>query len=421
MATRLWMADDDDASNDSPVSKLTSADALTLHVAEATGVANMNNVRFYSMQKIPREISPGSLTIGRVNQNGLHKLDINMGQQQAGIHEIYHDDAKTVRGLSVRPSVGEWNSGADGASMFEHPRKVGRWIQNNKGLANFSSLKLGDQRIQRVLSAHRETFRAPEDVSSIGKAKMDRSFRNATSPGHEGCGTFVKSFQMSDEVLGDESHSVGPASTHKIDDADNGRRLRLSMYRRANINLGTYRPETETVTDKANAGMGSLETLEKIFRYKLGLKACKGVSQFRLNTMFSYLDRSGRGGFDLEDFRNSLEVMNLDFSEDQAIALFAKFDRGCKGFVSYHDFSVQLGKDPNLDVAEVQRLLVDHLAAAQRNQHLHQHWSAELGRGKSRILKQVMEGELFEDEESVYDQNAGFEMWIDKMRATASA
>lgn len=403
---------------DSLFSELTSepSDSLALHVAQATGVADKSNLRFHSMQRVPREIAPESLTIGRVNQNGLHKLDINMGQQQTGVHDFYQDDAKTVHGLAVRPSVGEWNSAADGASMFEQPRKVGRWIQNHKGLANFSSLKLGDQRIQRVSSGHREAFRAPVDVANLGSPKMDPSFRNVASPGHEGCGTFVKSFQMSDEVLGDESHSVGLASTHKVDEAnDNGRRLRVSMYRQASMNIGAFDP----VTRDDGSGLGALEVLEKLFRYKLSLKSCKGVAQFRLKSMFAYCDRSGRGGFDLEDFRTVLECMVMDFNEDQAIALFAKFDRGCKGFVSYHDFSAQLGKDPGLDEAEMARLMTGHVASVQRNQHLHQHWSADLAQGKSRVLKQVKEGERFEDDATVCSQNTGYEQWIDEVRMVA--
>jgi hypothetical protein len=47
--------------------------------------------------------------------------------------------------------------------MFDQPRNLGRWVQNTKGLANFSSIKLGDNRIQRVSSAYREEYRAPDD------------------------------------------------------------------------------------------------------------------------------------------------------------------------------------------------------------------------------------------------------------------
>ena len=54
-------------------------------------------------------------------------------------------------------------SQAEGASMFDQPRNLGRWVQNTKGLANFSSIKLGDNRIQRVSSAYREEYRAPDD------------------------------------------------------------------------------------------------------------------------------------------------------------------------------------------------------------------------------------------------------------------
>ena len=36
------------------------------------------------------------------------------------------------------------------------------------------------------------------------------------------------------------------------------------------------------------------------------------------------LDRSARGGFDLEDFRQAVDALQLDFTEAQTTALFAK-------------------------------------------------------------------------------------------------
>ena len=115
---------------------------------------------------------------------------------------MYQDDAKTVHGLACRPSVGEWNSSAQGASMFEHPRRVGRWVQTTKGLSNFSSIKFGDDRIQRVSSAYREEYRSPEDRRSFGRPVIDPSFRNVASTGHAGVGLFTKSYLMADEVAG---------------------------------------------------------------------------------------------------------------------------------------------------------------------------------------------------------------------------
>jgi hypothetical protein len=104
-----------------------------------------------------------------------------------------------------------------------------------------------------------------------------------------------------------------------------------------------------------NNNNDALVVLEGLFRAKLSIKAIKGVGGFHLPAIFAYLDRSGRGGFDLEDFRKVVEVMSLDFNESQTIALFAKYDVGCKGFVSYHDFTMQLGHDPKVDVSEIDR------------------------------------------------------------------
>ena len=121
------------------------------------------NVRFHALQRVPRDVSTHSMKVGRTNRNALNKLDIHMRQEQAKINEVYHSDAVSVHSLGVRPSVGEWNEASQGADLFKQPRDLGRWMQVTKGLANFSSIKLGDERIQRISTAHREEYRSPSD------------------------------------------------------------------------------------------------------------------------------------------------------------------------------------------------------------------------------------------------------------------
>jgi hypothetical protein len=320
---------------------------------------------------------------------------------------MYHDDCKTVHGLKPRPLVGEWNAAAQGADVFAQPRRVGRWVQTTKGMSNFSALKLGDARLQRVASGHREEFRSPDDRKVYGKPVMDPSFRNLKSAGHAGCGLFAKSFLMADEARGDADSSVaGLASTAKLvarlspqirDGYGNGgghrygnrggggeptvdltgRALRLSMYRTALQNLGAFDPKAaaagpQATTQRAppallgpwptkpvaasaatNAQSSVLADLEVMFRNRLQFRAGKGVGRFHLQAMFAFLDRSGRGGFDLEDFRQAIDALGLVFSEEQTVALFAKLDRGCKGYVSYHDFGLQVGFDAQDDVYKV--------------------------------------------------------------------
>ena len=67
-----------------------------------------------------------------------------------------------------------------------------------------------------------------------------------------------------------------------------------------------------------------LDDLSCLFRFGLQRKICKGTRTFRLQGAFAFLDRSGRGGFDLEDFRKAVDILQLDFNEAQTIALFAK-------------------------------------------------------------------------------------------------
>jgi hypothetical protein len=133
------------------------------------------------------------------------------------------------------------------------------------------------------------------------------------SAGHAGAGLFSKSYMMADEQAGDDAASLGAGSTARLDPSDRGRALRLHLYRKATEALG------------ALARPALLGELEALFRERLNLKACKGVDgRFHLPAMFRLLDRSGRGGFDLEDFRQATELFNVDFNEAQIIALFAK-------------------------------------------------------------------------------------------------
>ena len=62
--------------------------------------------------------------------------------------------------------------------MFDQPRQLGRLPNCTKGLANFSSIKVGDDRVQRVSSSAREEFRNPVDREAYGRPVMDPHFKN---------------------------------------------------------------------------------------------------------------------------------------------------------------------------------------------------------------------------------------------------
>lgn len=125
-------------------------------------------------------------------------------------------------------------------------------------------------------------------------------------------------------MKGDESGSIGVGSVTRDKRStfsklgDNGKTLRACLYRKAMEQIGAFREDGSGEPQR-------LRDLEAMFRHKCCLKACKGVGQFHLPSMFAYLDRSGRGGFDLEDFRQATDSLMLEFSEAMTIALFAKY------------------------------------------------------------------------------------------------
>lgn len=151
--------DQDDISFDG--SELTEGET-TVFTNIQSGSRPGQNLRFHATQSVNRDCSAPSLSIGRINKDAVHKLDVNMIAEQDKINDVYQNDAKSV-GFSVRPSVGEWNKGAEGASMFDRPRRLGRYVQTGRGMSNFSSIQLGDPRLQRVFSNHREEYRDPAD------------------------------------------------------------------------------------------------------------------------------------------------------------------------------------------------------------------------------------------------------------------
>ena len=309
-------------------------------------------------------------------------------------------------------------------------------MQTSKGLSNFSSLKFGDSRIQRVSSAHREEYRSPVDIRAYGRNSeephirplpvLDPCFRNMASMGHQGAGLFAKTYAMADELLGDESGSVGQGSVARLPGGagdDRGRSLRLSVYRTALSAVGAFDPAAPT--NVPPAGAEALKVLDTMFKGQLVMRTGKGVGRFHLQSMFSYLDRSGRAGYDLEDFRQVLECVSLDLHEAQATALFATYDRGAKGFVSFADFRAQFDHDPHVDPAVLERLLTVHGRRAARQQHLHQSWSADLALGRSRIVRQVLAEEgrgkggagfaYSGDDFTVASKNAAFEAWLEAL------
>ena len=96
--------------------------------------------------------------------------------------------------------------------------------------------------------------------------------------------------------------------------------------------------------------------------------------------------------------------------------------------MSYHDFSAQLAADPSgskaHDSQRLQRIMTTHVAAVQHSAHLHQDWSADMARGKSRVVKEVLAemaaaggGGEGRDDATVASQNTAFEDWINDVRA----
>jgi len=83
----------------------------------------------------------------------------------------------------------------------------------------------------------------------------------------------------------------------------------------------------------------SQEQLLKLVLGKIYEKAkCTSDLTIRLRKMFEYFDLDGSKQLDEEEFRQCLELMNIQLDDCQSLALFALFDRDMGGDVDFDEF-----------------------------------------------------------------------------------
>lgn len=148
-------------------------------------------------------------------------------------------------------------------------------IQYQNGLSNFSSLQLGDDRIQFTESIMSATFRSgKEEVRPVSPSKMKT------------------------------------------------RHLRQREYEMA----------------KAQVSEHDLDRLERVMKDKLIQRSEHVSSPFQIRKALKFFDTDKSGYISLEDFAHALEFLGFQFQEQQNMALFARYDSNYSGGIDYMEF-----------------------------------------------------------------------------------
>lgn len=166
------------------------------------------------------------------------------------------------------PSVGEYYFAS---RTHEH-----KPIQLQKGLSNFSSLQLGDDRIAFNESILTGSYRvAVEDKMTIPSPSKDKT-----------------------------------------------KHYRKREYEEASTKVG----ETE------------INRLERVMKDKLFQRSYMTSSPFQVRKAFKFFDRENAMTIPIEGFEKALEFLGFQFSDLQNVALFARYDPECTGTIDYMYF-----------------------------------------------------------------------------------
>lgn len=149
-------------------------------------------------------------------------------------------------------------------------------IQLQKGLSNYSSLKLGDDRISVSESVISEAYRLPME----------------------------------------EKLAVDSPSKHKS-----------SLVRKR-----------EYSDAKNKVGDEEIDRMEQVMKDKLIQRSFARSSPFQVRKAFKFYDREHTMQITIEGFTKALESLGFQFSEFQNLALFARYDTDFTGSIDYMNF-----------------------------------------------------------------------------------
>lgn len=160
----------------------------------------------------------------------------------------------------------------------------GRRLCLHKGLGNYSSIQLGDDRM-------------PPHQESLQNAIARQSIPKSSASG-----------------LGGLDSSIARKFNRE------SKEQRRREFKEAFESIGEER----------------VGELERMMRDKLQQRTESGPFQLRKN--FKYFDRDGDGWITIKEFSQSLELMGFHFNQQQVIALFGRYDTDHDGHIDYFEF-----------------------------------------------------------------------------------
>lgn len=115
-------------------------------------------------------------------------------------------------------------------------------------------------------------------------------------------------------------------------------------FRRAHEGLSIRERYDLALRDMSSRGQEvSVEHLQLIVRAKIQERCHTYADQaIKVRNMFNYFDLDGSGSIDEDEFRQCLEMLNCQLTDEQALALFAHLDNDCSGSIEWAEFSQKI-------------------------------------------------------------------------------
>ena len=103
-------------------------------------------------------------------------------------------------------------------------------------------------------------------------------------------------------------------------------------------NKATHTRMKEYNDAKSRISDVDLDRLERLMKDKLVQRSAKSASMFQVMKAFKFFDRDQCNRISIEGFTRALEFLGFQYTEQQNLSLFARYDLDCTGEIDYGYF-----------------------------------------------------------------------------------
>lgn len=129
---------------------------------------------------------------------------------------------------------------------------------------------------------------------------------------------------------------------------------RTNDVARRNPYFAKAEKRNKTYVRRAFRGHGDFRELEKILRGKIQEKTKSGGVE--LLRLFRQFDKDGNQAIDLDEFRDTLRIYNLDLEESDLTLMFKQYDKDNDGLINYYEFIRHLLPNDFIPLSELKSM-----------------------------------------------------------------